>query len=109
MTPQRNFAHPHRGERSERAPVITRHIDAKPEPVPAEVPAHVVCYGAFRQPPSRQSPETMKERALAGTPLRLVTRSLRECSPLHDQHHAAGPNNRDGIVFRPQRIPGGHE
>lgn len=37
MTPQRNFAHPHRGERSERAPapVITRHIDAKPEPVPA--------------------------------------------------------------------------
>lgn len=73
----------------------------------AEVPAHVVCWGAFA--PSRQSPKTKKERALAGTPLRLVTRSLRECSPLHDQHHAAGPNNRDGIVFRPQRIPGGHE
>lgn len=52
---------------------------------PTDIPARIECWGAFA--PSRQSPETMKERALAGTPLRLVTRSLRSGSS-HAPNHA---------------------
>lgn len=94
MKPQRNFAHPHRRERSERAPVVTRHIDAKPEQVPAEVPAHVVCWGAFA--PSRQSPETQNRDALARTPVRLVSRSLGGSVSLHAPNQTTDHGHEDG-------------
>lgn len=68
-----------------------------------DIPARIECWGAFA--PSRQSPETKKERALAGTPLRLVTRSLRSGHSLHVPNHEAGPaqdavNQRQDFVRR---------
>ena len=56
----------------------------------AEVPAHVVCWGAFA--PSRQS--TKKDgSALARLPVRSDTPSLRNCSSLHaDQSDRMEPH-----------------
>ena len=86
MTPHGNFAHPHRGERSERAPVVTRHIDAKPEPAPADIPARIECFGAFRpaDPVPCERPKTKKGRPGKASPLPDVSHSLGGSVSRHD-------------------------